>query len=202
MRLKTDGEDRIRLFSYSLVTESSAEGRGVPLARAAPAVSSAAEVERFMIEQWERPVSNGRPSYNVDPPIGLFHPVFNSFRAAMKSPDPVYEDAITYSAAMALFRAFVRTYPNERDRIPVISERLADFLGRSFQVVEASGVKSDGVLYYHWGPSVAYLAILEIKNEMGTGSADPYNQASLAYGKYWADTSRASAKCTIPMCFY
>ncbi|KAI0244943.1 hypothetical protein BJV78DRAFT_1339844, partial [Lactifluus subvellereus] len=30
----------------------------------------------------------------------------------------------------------------------------------------------------------------EVKNEIGTANADPYNQASLAYRKYWADSSR------------
>ena len=48
------------------------------------------------------------------------------------------------------------------------------------------GVKSDRVMPQPCGLSTAYLLIQEIKNEIGEGHADPYNQGSLAYRKYWA----------------
>jgi hypothetical protein len=39
-------------------------------------------------------------------------------------------------------------------------------------------------------PVDAYVATREVKNESGTASADPYNEASFSYRNYWADSSR------------
>ncbi|KAI0250970.1 hypothetical protein BJV78DRAFT_1214991 [Lactifluus subvellereus] len=164
--------------------------------------SDAAAMPAFQNEQEKRPVLNGRPLYNSGPPIGLFHPVFNSFHAAMRDPESSYADATTYPLVKALFEAFSGIYDSEDLRIAAIDKHLSPLLESRFEVVQVQGVKSDGVIAESCGPySVhAYVAIREVKNEIGTASTDPYNQASLAYRKYWADSSRDGirARCYCP----
>jgi hypothetical protein len=158
----------------------------------APAPSSAAPLPAFLHEQEKRPVLNGRPLYNSGLPVGLFHPVFNSFHAAMRSPERFKADAKTYSLVRALFAAFADLYTSEDKRITAIDRHLAPLLGSSFDTVEVQGVKGDGVIIQPCGLSTAYVVIREVKNEFGTAHADPYNEASLSYRKYWADPSRKS----------
>ena len=43
------------------------------------------------------------------------------------------------------------------------------------------GVISDGVISMSCHESMAYLLIQEVKNEIGMGHSDSYNQASFAY---------------------
>jgi hypothetical protein len=92
----------------------------------------------------------------------------------------------------ALFGAFADIYTSKGDRIAAIDKHLVPLLGSSFDIVVVQGAKSDGVIMEPCGLSSAYLAIREVKNEIGTGHADPHNQASLSYRKYWADPSRKS----------
>jgi len=56
-------------------------------------------------------------------------------------------------------------------------------------VVE-KGVISDGVISTSCYESMAYLLIQEVKNEIGMGHSDLYNQASLAYRRYWAEVGK------------
>ena len=154
--------------------------------------SSAAGMPAFLTEQVKRPVLNGRPNHNFGPPIGLFHPVFNSFHAAMRSPERFYADTKMYSSVKRLFETFAAIYDTEEKRTYAIDKHLEVLLGSQFIVVEKPGVKSDGVIFGKCGPFVAYVSIREIKNEIGTANADPYNEGSLSYRKYWAGESRKS----------
>src|SRR5579863_10104607 len=129
---------------------------------------SAAPLPAFRKEQEKRPVLNGRPHYNSGLPVGLFHPVFNSFDAAMRSRERLKADAKTYSSVRALFGAFADIYTSKEKRIAAIDKHLAPLLGSSFLAVEAQGFKSDGVIVQHCGLAIAYLVIREVKNEFGT----------------------------------
>jgi hypothetical protein len=80
----------------------------------------------------------------------------------------------------------------EAERITEIDMHLVPLLGHGFDIVEAPGVKSNGVITQQCGYLTAYPLVREIKNEIGTGNADPYNQASLLYRKYWAAPARKS----------
>lgn len=53
-------------------------------ARKALSPSEGAAIPAFSKEQSTRPVYNGRPFTKSGLPVGLFHPVFNSFQAALK----------------------------------------------------------------------------------------------------------------------
>jgi hypothetical protein len=142
----------------------------------------------FLNEQQKKPVLNGRPAGNFGPPIGLFHPVFNSFQAAMRNSDRTHGDTETYQLVRELFRAAAGIYERKDERVKEIDEYLPRLLGTSFLPIRAFGVESDGVVFQAVGTCFAYLVIREVKNEMGTGSADPYNQACYAYRKFWAQS--------------
>ena len=149
-------------------------------------VSSAAQVVNFAEGQRKHPVLNGRPINCHAEPIGLYHPVFNDFQDAMANPEPLCYDATTYSAVRSIFDVFSRIYDDEKERVATIQEHLQTLLGRRLGVVAGQGVISDGVISTSCRTSTAYLLIQEVKNEIGTGHSDPYNQASLAYRRYWA----------------
>lgn len=91
-----------------------------------------------------------------------------------------------------LFKAFSAIYQSEDKRIAAIDEHLTALLGESFVVVEAAGVKGDGVMLESCGRSFAYRTVREVKNEIGMAGSDPYNQGGLSYRKYWAGNSRKS----------
>jgi hypothetical protein len=155
------------------------------VARAAIPASSAAAMPEFMIQQDKRPVLNGRP-------IGLFEPVYNTFDDLMRSHERIDADADMYSSVKQLFKVFAAIYDTVGARLTAVKEQLTAALGKGFDEISALGVKSDGVMIQPCGPSRGYLLILEVKNEIGTGSSDPYNQSSIAYRKYWVNESRKS----------
>ena len=144
------------------------------------------------MEQQKRPVLNGRPLYNFGLPISFFHPVFNDFHAAMRSPEHFYADAEAYTSVRHLFKAFSEIYQVEDDQIDAINEHLKFLLNGSFVIVQASTVKGDGVIIEPCGNFMAYVAMQEIKNEIEAANADPYNQGGLSYHKYWASANRKS----------
>ncbi|KAI5117971.1 hypothetical protein M0805_004905 [Coniferiporia weirii] len=162
-----------------------AQARDVEMTRKAHRPSFAAPMPAFMMEQKSRPVLNGRPCVNFGLPVGLFHPIFDSFQAAMKD-DRTHPDPETYTLVRELFKASAEIYETEDDRISEIDRHLTPLLGNIFMDVRTPDVKSDGVMVQPCGPSIAYLVIRQVKNEMGTGGADPYNEGSLSYRKYWA----------------
>ena len=96
-------------------------------------------------------------------------------------------DPSTYPSIRALFSTFAAIYDTEPKRIAAISPHLHALIGGTFVIVDAEGVKSDGIMSQPSCGSLAYLSLLEGKNEIGTGHSDPYNQGSLAYRKYWAE---------------
>jgi len=77
-------------------------------------------------------------------------------------------------------------HKDENKRASAIEGPLRILLDRAFIATRASKVESDGVIVQPCGRSIAYLMIQELKNEIGEGSSDPYNQGSLAYQKYWS----------------
>ena len=173
--------------------------RDVETARRALPPSSGAVMPAFSMEQQNRPVLNGRPATNYGPPIGLFHPVFDSFRSAITSTKPLPDNAATdtdtgeltiYMRVERFFSTCADIYRTEDSRLKAVNDQLSELLGFRLVVVQEDGVKSDGLIIHPCGSSLAYLAILELKNEIGTGNADPANQGSLAYRKYWAAETR------------
>ncbi|KAF8577897.1 hypothetical protein K439DRAFT_1621781 [Ramaria rubella] len=175
-----------------------ARKHNVELARLAPPPSSATPLAVFQVEQTKHPVLNGRPSYNYGPPIGLFHPVFNSFQATMTKEEPI--SAETYASVRSLFQASADIYENKMKRTDAITEHLAKLINDAFISAGEPNVLSDGVLVQTCGVSSAYLGILEVKNEIGTANSDPSIQGCLAYRKYWVSPTQdvLRSKCYCP----
>ena len=90
----------------------------------------------------------------------------------------------------SIFDVFSRIYDDEKERAQTIQGHPHTLLGRRLGVVVEKGVISDGVISTSSRESMAYLLIREVKNEIGTGHSDPYNQASLAYRRYWAGVGK------------
>ena len=106
----------------------------------------------------------------------------------MEDTEPFCADAATYDAVRNIMNAFSDIREDSNERASAIEEFLKTLLDRAFTSTTAKKVKSDGVMTQPCGQFTAYLMILEMKNEIGEGGSDPYNQGSLAYQKYW--TSR------------
>lgn len=110
-------------------------------------------------------------------------------------------DPSTYPSIRALFSAFAAIYDTERHRIDTFTPPLHALIGGTFFIVDVDGVRSDGILQQPSCGSSAYASLLEVKNEIGTGHSDPYNQGSLAYRKYWAEASgKLSSHLQVPFC--
>ncbi|KAI0294704.1 hypothetical protein B0F90DRAFT_1820992 [Multifurca ochricompacta] len=148
-----------------------------------PTPSSGAKMPFFIQEQKNRPLLNGRPINQFGPPIGLFHPVFNSFQAAMASKERVRVDRQAHSNLRKLLASCADLYTLELPRVKTINIYLNALLGASLTSVSVphTSTCADGVILQNSCNSYAYLVIEEVKNEIGTGNADPYTQASLSY---------------------
>lgn len=151
--------------SAKRLTFSRDQEEDVEIARIALAPSSAAAMPAFLKEQQKRPVLNGRPCHNFGPPIGLFHPIFDSFQAA-KDDESIFIDAETYSSVRKLFEASAHIYDNKNKRIDAIDKHLLMLLDAYFIGVSASGVLSDGVIIHSRGPYTAYLVLREVKMKL------------------------------------
>ena len=81
----------------------------------------------------------------------------------------------------SIFDVFSQIYNDEKEQAQMIQGHPHTLLGRRLGVVVEKRVISDGVISTSCHESMAYLLIREVKNEIGTGYSDPYNQASLAY---------------------
>lgn len=112
--------------------------------------------------------------------------MFNESQDAMKNTEAFDANVATYDAITDIFGLFSQMYPKKKDRVEAINSHLGALLGKQFTVVEADGVKSDGVVDQLCGDSKAYLVIMEVENEIGTDHSDSYNWGSPAYQKYWA----------------
>ena len=114
----------------------------------------------FLSEQKNRAVLNGRPRITtLPPPIGLFHPVFDSFQAEMKNHNP---DPAIYQKVQDLIIASADIYLTENDRVQRIGPLLDEFLGQPFSNVQAPGVVCDGMIIWNSGSGNAYLLLREI----------------------------------------
>ncbi|TFK62236.1 hypothetical protein BDN72DRAFT_903401 [Pluteus cervinus] len=160
-----------------------------------PSPSSAAVPPVLGHTQAKHPVLNGRPSNNYGPPVGLFHPVFNSFKAAVSSKAPLNADAAMYEHARNFLEASAAIYPLEGDRLAAIDPHMGNLIGHRMRGVVGYGVTSHGVILQELkDTTAAFVALREAKNEIGTASSDPYNQASFSYRKYWAGAEQKAIR--------
>ncbi|KAI0293179.1 hypothetical protein B0F90DRAFT_1643375, partial [Multifurca ochricompacta] len=143
--------------------------------------SRAALISEYIKQQAKLPILNGCPFGCYAPPIGLFHPVFNSFQEVLASQDPLNLDDGASRDRSTRYMAFANLYKNETDRLKAIHAPLNALLGGALERVSQTGVTADGLVIEACCGSTAYIAILEMKNEMGTAHIDPFIQAGLSY---------------------
>lgn len=157
-----------------------------------PSPSKGAYVKLFRKLQEKNPIYNGRPAENSGVPVGLYHDAFNTFQAHLDRRDLPRSPSIFYKNVAKILDCFADIYADETSRSGKIMPLLTSILGHPIDVVTQPGVSSDGVIKVSCGEFAAFPAIVEMKNEIGTGNSDPYNQAGLAYRKYWADKKRTT----------
>ncbi|KAG8689270.1 hypothetical protein FRC11_003478, partial [Ceratobasidium sp. 423] len=133
-------------------------------------------------------ILNGRPQRAVGLPVGLFHPVFDSFQRRIDSTS-FAATPFQLSLTLRLLTASQAMYDHEDradGRAEALKPILSSLLGLYIQTAEIPGTKSDGVLQ---GGNGAYYMIIEVKNEIGKGGRDPAVQAAIAFSKYWGQPS-------------
>ncbi len=140
-------------------------------------------------EQGEAPVLDGPPPSQTGPPIGLYHPVFNSFMEGLKAKDPI--PVQTRRSVRSYIELSARIYRSEDNRMLAIRPVLQDLFGGQLISRSERGVQSGGVLIVECPEWTANALVFELKNEIGTGSVDPHTHCNRAYAKY-----TSSVDCT------
>jgi hypothetical protein len=135
-------------------------------------------------------ILNGRPQPAAGLPIGLFHPVFDRFRELVDSTkfDATREQL---SSTLSLIQASQDLYAlegGEKGRTTAILPLLNSILDCSISATDIprNDCKSDGTVQTRNG---AYVLVVEVKNEIGTGETDPSVRGAIAYAKYWGQVS-------------
>lgn len=150
--------------------------------------STTAGVREFRVRQYnsKTPLDCMRGPAHVTPvlPATLPHPVFGEFIDNCKPPDSreSLEPKITHadiSLAQMLRETMCKIYGDEKDRATAIRG-----VFKANRIYFIPSVVSEGHSYQTDGDIVAdghQYAILEVKNEIGTGHSDPLIQAAHYY---------------------
>jgi len=128
-----------------------------------------------------------RPVKRTGPPVAIFHPVLGSFI------DHFGNESLTISSSVAdnalkVITAAQDIYQSEADRVKAMNEPFRDIFG-PLDAIQNSGKSGVDTILTSEAIKLnekAALAILEYKNEIGTGSADPTVQGSFVYAQYWS----------------
>ncbi|QRV96255.1 Tyrosine kinase [Ceratobasidium sp. AG-Ba] len=136
------------------------------------------------------PIFNGRSYTFTGLPVQLFHPVFDHFLQALEATDQL--TALEYKNVQKLAFTAQQVYHNEGDRWKQLISR--------FIVSLDSAILRDNPVE-NW--TSLYFTIIEVKNEVGTGSCDPSIQAAEDYGICWSrpDVSSIRESCCCPSLF-
>ncbi|CAG8477000.1 6672_t:CDS:2, partial [Ambispora gerdemannii] len=143
----------------------------------------------------------GRPASRIGPPVVLYHKVFGEFVQNFENE----ELAITSDVAkntMGVIGAAQEIYNVENDRVNAMNSSFQDIFGPLSTINNADKTEVDAALQTVAGGlnQEAALAILEYKNEIGTGSNDPTIQGSVVYARYWSQNQheRIRRRCCCP----
>ena len=109
------------LLTNRLIIE---QERDVETARRALPPSSGAVMPAFSKEQQNRSILNGRPATNYGPPIGLFHPVFDSFSSTITSTEPLPDNAATDTEGLTIYMRVERFFSTCADIYKTEDSRL------------------------------------------------------------------------------
>ncbi|QRV96600.1 kinase domain protein [Ceratobasidium sp. AG-Ba] len=157
-----------------------------------PSPSTAAKPSNFLEEQLRgaAPIYNGRPRSKQGLPLEIYHPVFHAFTQRIQSNDIPDSDSLR---AMEFFMSISQAvYACEAQRTLAVKNHLKSLLGVEAITVEpANSCTADGVIMTKSHVAIddpsAYLLVMEVKNEVGTGDSDPSIQGAKSYARYWSD---------------
>lgn len=116
-------------------------------------------------------------------PVTLICPVFGEFVENCKSIDISLNDCLF---AMKLVEAMSIEYKSEKFRMDAFHQLFSENLGIHLTIQTTDGATNDGSI--NFSDSRYWLCILEVKNEKGEGSGDPYMQAIAYYLKKFKET--------------
>ncbi|KZP17845.1 hypothetical protein FIBSPDRAFT_746358 [Athelia psychrophila] len=144
-------------------------------------------------------ILNGRPLQNHGLPIELYHPVFDKFRTdanetTLKISPEDYKDVVSLCVQAA------ELYKDQDAREEGMHTNLEKLLAANLTARDTN--PADRVITLHLEETVAFLAVMKVKNEFGIGHCDPVVQASFSYALYMAqqDIQKLLATSNCP-CF-
>ena len=156
--------------------------------------SSAAKVSEMSKSQTqtqEDAIYNGRPIELLQPPIAIWHPVFAKFRHMMSVPLETKEfSPQQLERATRFMVASSELYLNETERqgglkehSPFVRPGCFSLRSEMDEKVLPDGGATTLIRVSKSQPfeREVFLLLTEIRNEIGTGSADPLMQAQCAY---------------------
>ncbi|KAG9084343.1 hypothetical protein FRC06_004116, partial [Ceratobasidium sp. 370] len=149
--------------------------------------SVAAVHSQFAVEQQhsETAILNGRPQERVGLPVQLFHPVFDTFTKTMESTNLLPPSKYVHTEE--LLHASQDIY-REDGREGALMSHLIIALASTIDNEPVPNCNAAGVVKFvdTATASNAYCAIIEVKNEIGTGECDPTIQAAESFAIYWS----------------
>ena len=124
------------------------------------------------------------------PPIQLYHPTFAQFLDDISNKDFEVPD-IVIRATARFMNCSSAIYETEDLRKRAFSADLTDAISTAMAtIINLDKTWADGIVVTKTpvgtGHQLAAVSIREDKNEIGEGGSDPSTQASLSYGRFWA----------------
>ncbi|KAG1904999.1 uncharacterized protein F5891DRAFT_1183658 [Suillus fuscotomentosus] len=191
--------DGIERGCIHIVVQHPAIARQIPavdrriayLKKGAGSPSAGAKPSAFSMKQDQQEYLCNRPRRAADPvPITLLEPIFAEFVDDCQNHQPTVRDndvVLQLSEKMASF------YPNELARMNTFRQVLRDYgIILNASMVGSTGCTMDGHLLSTNRQFV--LMIIEGKNEIGSGAAEPFMEAMLYYRKFMEDSKIEMAR--------
>lgn len=137
----------------------------------------------------DTPLLNGRPFENAGLPVWLYSEAFAFFLKEINAADVL--PTARYLEVEGLLFSAQEIYSNEAKRVTAIKPVLATILNNQILSETIPKCLAGGLISITDGPLHAYSAILEVKNEIGTGGCDPSVQGAHSYAQCWSQLVRA-----------
>ncbi|CAG8635563.1 2075_t:CDS:2, partial [Ambispora gerdemannii] len=126
-----------------------------------------------------------RPPECVGPPVQIYHNVFSQFLRDYRNED-LEMGREHYEWTLEFIHEMGEIYRSERERSIVFKETIRKLFGEELRVISLEDDSSnDDVLESNVFSKNVLRFLVEMKNEIGTGSCDPTVQAGASFAKYY-----------------
>lgn len=134
-------------------------------------------------------VHNERPIHLTCPPLQIYHPVFSKFLSNAFL--PFSGDLETLRKTSQLMGASRQYYEHEWERADLLRSLLSTLVHPGFRDATSVPIDDDDEFWPDgkvnstrlWGSALPVCALLEVKNEVGTGGCDPALQCQSDFVK-------------------